>query len=1048
MNILRTQLVSWSILGCLFVWGSNFLIGQEYKSGALILVSKSGDVSFEKLTGEKAPLVGVGNPIPPSYTIITGSDGELVGLLSNGTLLTLTEGTRMKVKTFEQEPFMDGGEKLRDLPGEPSRSKVEIDLDIGSLVVKTKKLNKGSVFDINSPVGVAGIRGTEFQMASMPGKGVQLDVTESTVAFTPPGGGAPIAVSQGSGLTVPPSGVPQMRPVNPIAAQKIEKTNEAATTATQNVSLGEVSAAMEQVETESESTASEEQSTEEAVEDTVEEPEDSDEVNTEENPSEEIPDDDSEPNEEIETLEEGNSIDEPESMEDSEASNQPSDSLEEQVVSEGSSEELGSDDISPDFTENLSDSENDSLSVEGPNEVDLVSNDEGGVPQQDLTMGQEQSESLSSNQAAPSSANNPPVNDAPQSPANTAPEPNKPKALKSPAVSSVSTQDKSQMMESNPEFKKRQETAKFDLDDAQVEQYGQLDEGIQKFIREEDEQIVERLFSGNDFSKGRVEDFYGYSENTRELILDLEDEVMFTLLDGGFEEELLNHGLSIGLSGSQINDYAQLPKGSQDLIREENEVVVKRLFSEDQFTSSRVEEFYNYSEVTRDLILGLEDGVMFSLLDEPYSEEVLNHGLRVGLSKDQLNHYSELNAQTQQEVFVENDDVIRRLFTESEFKDSRVENFYGYTKDTRDLILSLEDEVMFALLDEEFEEELLQESLTVMNLDFSNSVNIPSNQPSDPLAVRVNELSDRLKESGNGWVMNELLEMSGGQLTDEWIRIGEVAEVLLRNHLVDDLNPADVFQTSEVRINPFYVEVSSLFDELELEALVIGSGVMIGANDLIIPENSQALNPYFRDGVEEVVLSASQSISFEGGINWEAPVGTNEARLVVMSGGELNLKEGMTLESATSDLILSTREDLVLRQVNLNAAREVVIRGLRDVSLEDVSIRASNLAKIKARRNLDVNGLSFRQDISKIVMEATTLRLRNVDFPRAAQVRLNSLKGGLDGRYPNFGKVSAAQQVGRVNFIENVKSGGNLLNNRASFDQHGKNIQIGKIATP
>ena len=59
------------------------------------------------------------------------------------------------------------------------------------------------------------------------------------------------------------------------------------------------------------------------------------------------------------------------------------------TVSEGSSEELGSGDISSDFTENLSESENDSLIV-GPNEVDLVSNDEGGVPQQDLTMGQEQ----------------------------------------------------------------------------------------------------------------------------------------------------------------------------------------------------------------------------------------------------------------------------------------------------------------------------------------------------------------------------------------------------------------------------------------------------------------------------------------------------------------------------------------------------------------------------------------------------------------------------------------------------------------------------------
>jgi len=95
-----------------------------------------------------------------------------------------------------------------------------------------------------------------------------------------------------------------------------------------------------------------------------------------------------------------------------------------------------------------------------------------------------------------------------------------------------------------------------------------------------------------------------------------------------------------------------------------------------------------------------------------------------------------------------------------------------------------------------------------------------------------------------------------------------------------------------------------------------------------------------------------------------------------------------------------------------------------------------------------VNGLSFRQDISKIVMEATTLRLRNVNFPGRAQVRLNSSLGGLDGRYPNFGPVSPNQQIGRVNFIENVKSGGNLLNTRAAFDQYGKNIQIGKISNP
>ena len=86
---------------------------------------------------------------------------------------------------------------------------------------------------------------------------------------------------------------------------------------------------------------------------------------------------------------------------------------------------------------------------------------------------------------------------------------------------------------------------------------------------------------------------------------------------------------------------------------------------------------------------------------------------------------------------------------------------------------------------------------------------------------------------------------------------------------------------------------------------------------------------------------------------------------------------------------------------------------------------------------------------TSILMEATTIRLSNVNFPLNSAVRLNSLKGPLDGKYPNFGSaVSAAQQVGRVNFIKNVSSGGNALNTRQAFDQYGKNITIGKIANP
>jgi hypothetical protein len=96
-----------------------------------------------------------------------------------------------------------------------------------------------------------------------------------------------------------------------------------------------------------------------------------------------------------------------------------------------------------------------------------------------------------------------------------------------------------------------------------------------------------------------------------------------------------------------------------------------------------------------------------------------------------------------------------------------------------------------------------------------------------------------------------------------------------------------------------------------------------------------------------------------------------------------------------------------------------------------------------------VDGLSFSRSVSNILMEATTIRLSNVNFPAASAVRLNSLKGAIDGRYPNFGTaIPAASQVGRVNFLENVSSGGNRIMTRQAFDQYGQNITIGKTNRP
>ena len=143
-----------------------------------------------------------------------------------------------------------------------------------------------------------------------------------------------------------------------------------------------------------------------------------------------------------------------------------------------------------------------------------------------------------------------------------------------------------------------------------------------------------------------------------------------------------------------------------------------------------------------------------------------------------------------------------------------------------------------------------------------------------------------------------------------------------------------------------------------------------------------------------------------------------------MSADQPSITKSSIITSRNSDLIISSRADLALEDLQIDSGNLLALRGLRDVDLTNVHLTAKDHAIIKARRDLSVNGLSFNSNIPNILMEATTVRLRNVDFPTFTNVQLNSLKGPLDGKYPNFGtSVSISDQIGRVNFMENVKVG-------------------------
>jgi hypothetical protein len=932
------------------------LLAQNDQVGAFILVSQEGEVTYLGAQGAPAEAVSVGKPIPLSHTIITGKNGKLVGLLSNGTLLTLEEDTRMKVGTFKQEPFVAGGKKLTDLPGEPSSSQVMLDLDFGSLVVKTKKLNKGSVFDINSPVGVAGIRGTEFQMASRPGQGVQLDVTESTVAFTPPGG-VPLPVSQGNGLSVSPTGVPKMRPVNPTVARKIETTNQTATEATQEVSLGEVVVAMEQSAQEVEAEAMEDAPAQESApeEEPMEEPA-SEEADTELEPEEPQPAEEA-------PVEESAPVEEPSPLEE--------------------------------------------LPADKPEEVEP---DEPAPLQEPAGLKEPE-----------------PLDEFPPLPEES---------------------DLLEELNSLEDRKKRQEKREEEEGNRLGQRIFEEEESDaplgQRKRMEEEESLGLRAIP----EEGEGEDL-PFSPQTIGSLKKQEE-----AKEDSFAPKLPTAAVeeSEGAAGpQQTSKPATPPKAPEKTTASQPSKPEQPAKPNQPAAPLKPEAPAPAKPATPQAppsVAGKLPDVT-RIVQESDPEIIQERELKKHqLSDSQKAKFDVLSPTTKVQVKELQTPVIQRLTTIEAVGEEETVAFLNLSEQARELVLGLEDSVMTTLLQQDIDEELLVESLTKMNTSFPTPTDVPNFQPDFPGDAPLQELSTKLRNNGNNWVMDELFELSGGDLTEEWIDKGEIALLLLEDYQLDEITPAQALAAQKALSNPFYLGISALFEELILDELVSGQGTLIGGHNLIITENAQAMQPYFGDGIEEVILSATEDITIQANFEWEVPLETSNARLVLMSGNDLHVAEGVTLRSATSDLVIASRNRLSLKDVELYGAREVSLRGMRDVSLDNVHIGASTLAKIKARRDLDVNGLSFRKDISKIVMEATTLRLRNVNFPGSAQVRLNSSLGGVDGRYPNFGTVSPTQQIGRVNFIENVKSGGNLLNNRAAFDQHGKNIQIGRIANP
>lgn len=118
--------------------------------------------------------------------VVTSDNGRVILLFQNGSIVNLQPGTRFSIDQFLVAPFDTGAIDYQTIRKEPSLSTTKVRVDEGTITAKVAKLNRSSSYNIVTPLGTAGIRGTVVTVSVTPNTATFV-VTEGMVQVTKDG---------------------------------------------------------------------------------------------------------------------------------------------------------------------------------------------------------------------------------------------------------------------------------------------------------------------------------------------------------------------------------------------------------------------------------------------------------------------------------------------------------------------------------------------------------------------------------------------------------------------------------------------------------------------------------------------------------------------------------------------------------------------------------------------------------------------------------------------------------------------------------------------
>lgn len=195
--------------------------GEKLVGNVRVLSVEGGTATLVDAVGRKSQLQP-GTFLRQGSKVLTSAGTTVVLLFQNGSSVSIQPESEFSLDEFVVDPFATDSLNFQKIQNEPSNSVTKISVPEGEIIFEVAKLKKGSSFEINTPVGTAGIRGT----AGRAGNG-GLALATGSASFTQTNGDVqPVAGGQQIGST----GAVSAAPAAVVAA--ITSTAEAVSNAT------------------------------------------------------------------------------------------------------------------------------------------------------------------------------------------------------------------------------------------------------------------------------------------------------------------------------------------------------------------------------------------------------------------------------------------------------------------------------------------------------------------------------------------------------------------------------------------------------------------------------------------------------------------------------------------------------------------------------------------------------------------------------------------------------------------------------------------------